>query len=192
MPHSLIFLLLRLSLCICWYAWYCPNYICLSSFFLILLFFCSSDWTIITDLFASSVRPSSASTNLSFIVPSKFFISDTSNSEFFFYYLCFLSLFLLSFSEILFSSLFYLFRHKFLSSLNIFKIVYWTLAGVAQWIECWPANQRVTNLIPSQGICLGCRPGSPIPVADAWEATTHWSFSTSPSLFLPLSIKINK
>ena len=29
------------------------------------------------------------------------------------------------------------------------------LAGVAQWIECWPANQRVARLIPSQGTCLG-------------------------------------
>ena len=32
---------------------------------------------------------------------------------------------------------------------------YQVLAGVAQWIECWPENQRVTGLIPSQGICLG-------------------------------------
>ena len=28
------------------------------------------------------------------------------------------------------------------------------LAGVAQWIECWPANQKVAGLIPSQGTCL--------------------------------------
>ena len=33
------------------------------------------------------------------------------------------------------------------------------LADVAQWIECRPANQRVTGLNPSQGTCLGCRPG---------------------------------
>ena len=33
------------------------------------------------------------------------------------------------------------------------------LAGVAKWIERWPANQRVTSLIPSQGTCLGGRPG---------------------------------
>ena len=33
------------------------------------------------------------------------------------------------------------------------------LAGVAQWIECWPANQRVASSIPSQSTCLGCRPG---------------------------------
>ena len=35
-----------------------------------------------------------------------------------------------------------------------------TLAGVAQWIECQPENQRVTSSIPSQCTCLGCGPGS--------------------------------
>ena len=34
-----------------------------------------------------------------------------------------------------------------------------SLAHVAQWIECWPANQRVASLIPSQGTCPGCGPG---------------------------------
>ena len=29
------------------------------------------------------------------------------------------------------------------------------LAGVAQWIEWQPTNQRVTGLISSQGTCLG-------------------------------------
>ena len=33
------------------------------------------------------------------------------------------------------------------------------LAGVAQWIEYQPVKQRVANLIPSQGTCLGCGPG---------------------------------
>ena len=33
------------------------------------------------------------------------------------------------------------------------------LAGVAQWIECWPVSQRVASPIPSQGTCLGCGPG---------------------------------
>ena len=33
------------------------------------------------------------------------------------------------------------------------------LAGVAQWIECQPANQRVDGCIPSQGSRLGGRPG---------------------------------
>ena len=34
------------------------------------------------------------------------------------------------------------------------------LAGVAQWIECRPANQRVAGLILSQGTCLDCWPGA--------------------------------
>ena len=29
------------------------------------------------------------------------------------------------------------------------------LAGVAQWIECRPVNQKVAGSIPSQGTCLG-------------------------------------
>ena len=33
------------------------------------------------------------------------------------------------------------------------------LASGAQWIECQPANQGVVGSIPSQGTCLGCRPG---------------------------------
>ena len=33
------------------------------------------------------------------------------------------------------------------------------LAGMAQWIERWPVNQRVTGSIPSQGPRLGCGPG---------------------------------
>ena len=35
---------------------------------------------------------------------------------------------------------------------------YSALAGVAQWTECRPTNQRVAGWIPSQGTCLGCRP----------------------------------
>ena len=31
-----------------------------------------------------------------------------------------------------------------------------SLAGVAQWIESGPENQRVAGLIPSQGTRLGC------------------------------------
>ena len=29
------------------------------------------------------------------------------------------------------------------------------LAAVAQWVKCWPVNQKVIGLIPSQGTCLG-------------------------------------
>ena len=39
------------------------------------------------------------------------------------------------------------------------KNVYLDVAGVAQWIECWPVNQRVAGSIPSQGTCHGCGPG---------------------------------
>ena len=34
-----------------------------------------------------------------------------------------------------------------------------TLAGVAQWIQCQPENQRVAGSIPSQGTGLCCGPG---------------------------------
>ena len=44
-----------------------------------------------------------------------------------------------------------------------------SLAGVAQWIECQPVNQRVTGLIPSQGTCLGWARS---PVQGMQEATT--------------------
>ena len=36
----------------------------------------------------------------------------------------------------------------------------YALAGVAQWIEGRPVNQRVAGSTLSQGTCLGCRSGS--------------------------------
>ena len=42
---------------------------------------------------------------------------------------------------------------------NLLKIDRRALPGVAQWIECQPANQSVTGLIPGQGTSLGCWPG---------------------------------
>ena len=69
------------------------------------------------------------------------------------------------------------------------------LAGVAQWFECQPADQKVAGSIPNQGTCLGCRPGpqlvarkrQPINVSLARQCF-------SPSLFpsLPLSLNIKK
>ena len=41
----------------------------------------------------------------------------------------------------------------------IYRLKIFALAGVAQWIECQPVNQRVACRIPSQGTCLGCGPG---------------------------------
>ena len=57
------------------------------------------------------------------------------------------------------------------------------LAGVAQWIECWPANQRVAGWIPCQGTCLGSRPG---PQWAVRERQPHTDVS------LPLFLSKNK
>ena len=54
------------------------------------------------------------------------------------------------------------------------------LAGVAQWIELWPVNPRVAGLVPSQGTCLGCRPG---PLLGRHERQLH--IDVSLPLFLP-------
>ena len=60
------------------------------------------------------------------------------------------------------------------------------LVGVAQWIECQTANQRVTGSIPSQGTYLCCRL---VPSRGVREAAMYRCFS--PSL-LTLSEKKNK
>ena len=64
------------------------------------------------------------------------------------------------------------------------------LAGVAQWTEGRPVKQRAMGSIPSQGTCLGCRPG--FLVKGVQEATIHWCFSPSVSLSLFVCLKINK
>ena len=56
------------------------------------------------------------------------------------------------------------------------------LAGVVQWIECWPMSQRVTSSIPSQDTCLGCGPG---PQWGAHKRQPHMDVSLL--LFPPLS-----
>ena len=56
------------------------------------------------------------------------------------------------------------------------------LAGLAQWIECWPVNQKVRGLIPSQGTYLGCGPG---PQERTCERQPH--IDVSLPLFLPPS-----
>ena len=55
------------------------------------------------------------------------------------------------------------------------------LAGVAQWIEHWPANQRVAGLIPRQGMCLCCGPS---PQRGKCERQPYTDISISPSLLL--------
>ena len=59
------------------------------------------------------------------------------------------------------------------------------MAGVAWWIECWPVNQKVASSNPSQGTCLGCRPG---PQQGECERQPHLDVSfLSVSLPPPLS-----
>ena len=45
------------------------------------------------------------------------------------------------------------------------------LAGVAQWIECQPANQRVAGSIPGLGHMPGLQ--ARCPMGGTWEADTH-------------------
>ena len=69
------------------------------------------------------------------------------------------------------------------------------LAGVAQWIECWPASQKALGSILGQGTCLCCGPG---PQFGGMGEATDWCFfscqcfSPSFSPCPPLSLKINK
>ena len=58
---------------------------------------------------------------------------------------------------------------------------YVALAGVAQWIECRPSNQRVASSVSSQGTCLGFRPG---PQLGARKRQLHIDISL-PLLLLP-------
>ena len=67
------------------------------------------------------------------------------------------------------------------------------VAGVAQWIECQPGNQKVASLNPSQGTYPGCQPGPQ--VGDVQEATDQCISRTlmfPPSFSLPSPLSKNK
>ena len=70
------------------------------------------------------------------------------------------------------------------------KIPNFAPAGVAQRIECWPANQRITILIPSQDTWLGW--GDQVPSGDHAWGNHPLMFLSSLYPSLPLFIKINK
>ena len=81
-------------------------------------------------------------------------------------------------------------RENKTADINHMKKTVRALAGVAQWIECEPANQRVIGSIPSQGTCLGCGPGQ-VPSRECRRGNHTLIFlSLSFSLPSPLS-KIN-
>ena len=69
------------------------------------------------------------------------------------------------------------------------KVTFAELAGVAQWIECWPVNQSVAGLILGQGTCLGCGSGPQVGVR-----VRQPHIDVSFPLFFPSfpSLKINK
>ena len=69
------------------------------------------------------------------------------------------------------------------------------LTGAAQWGGCRPAVLRVTDSIPSQGMCLGYWSGPRMGVRKRQPidvSLTHRCFSPFLSPSLPLSLKINK
>ena len=65
------------------------------------------------------------------------------------------------------------------------------LAGVAQWTERGPVNQRVTSSIPSQGTCLGCSQDWGRRLGEQARGNHTLMFLSLPPS-LPLSLKINK
>ena len=62
------------------------------------------------------------------------------------------------------------------------KVTHCALAGVAQWMECQPENQRVDGSISQSELMPGLWARSP--VGGTQETTTHWCFSPSLSPFL--------
>ena len=65
-----------------------------------------------------------------------------------------------------------------------------TLAGMAQWIQCWPENQKGRQFNSLSGHMPGLRARSPR--GCVWEATIHWCFSPCLYPSLSLSLKIIK
>ena len=75
---------------------------------------------------------------------------------------------------------------------NASKTFSWALAGVAQWVDRQPVNERIAGSIPSWGTCLGC--GLALNLGafgrqPIYVPLTHGCFSPSLSPFLPLSLK---
>ena len=79
-----------------------------------------------------------------------------------------------------------LFRHFSYTILTLHRKGMSALAGVTQWTERRPANQRDAVSIPGLGHMPGLQARSP--GRGAREATTHWWFSPSPSTTLPLCL----
>ena len=74
---------------------------------------------------------------------------------------------------------------KFLSVIKLTGICFQALAGVAQWTEHHPANQKVAGLIPGQGTCLGCGPGPQLGACESQLIDISLPIHVSLHLFLP-------
>ena len=68
-------------------------------------------------------------------------------------------------------------------NVGLIKIVP-ALGGVAQWIECQPANRGVPGSNPGQGTWLGCRPGPQL--GGVQEATNQLKYLLHIDVSLPL------
>ena len=67
------------------------------------------------------------------------------------------------------------------------------LTGVAQWVGCRPADQKVPGPIPGQGACLGHRPGPHLGACERQQidaSLTHQCLYSSVSL--PFLLSKNK
>ena len=79
--------------------------------------------------------------------------------------------------------------------ITLLNIANYSLAGVAQWIECQPENQKVAGSIPSQGTRLGCRIGPRSGVCERQlidVSVAHQCFPLSLSPSFSLCLKIRK
>ena len=72
------------------------------------------------------------------------------------------------------------------------KITYSVLAGAVQWIECGPANQKVTSLSTDQGTCLGYGPDPHLGMCERQPIGVSLSLSPSCPLSLKISLKKKK
>ena len=76
----------------------------------------------------------------------------------------------------------------------MFKNIFLALAGVAQCIEYWLLDQKVTGSTPSQGTCLGCRPGPQLGACERQliDVSSPISMFLSLSFSLPSPLSKNK